>query len=376
MNWVKVIYASLLIVGALGISACQAQGIPNPRPVAVGTVTSINPMNAKRAAHTATLLTNGKVLLAGGFLDGGSAIAEAELYDPVSRTFSSVGGMSTARASHSATLLSNGKVLIAGGFNGDYLDTAELYDPSTNRFENAGKMVVARSGQVATLLKDGTVLLAGGVGTGWTFLASAEIYDPRTNRFTATGPMTTERESHTANLLKDGRVLITGGHKGRRAAITIYSSTEIFDPVRKSFTPAGDLVTKRHKHEGVLLDDGRVLVVGGSDERDGDGAYRNAEVFDPAKMTFRPVEQPMKQARYKLQGAVVRLRDGKILIAGGSDHAEVFDPATNSFSLASGNMGTKRLFATATLLASGQVLIAGGYHTANNVSNGAWIFKN
>jgi hypothetical protein len=333
-------------------------------------------MKSYRAAHTATLISDKKVLIAGGFVDGGRSIASTEVYDASTRNFAPAPEMSVARASHSATMLKNGKILIAGGFNGEYLDSAELFDPSTNRFEKAGKMVAPRSGHVAMLLNDGTVLLAGGVGTGWTFLSSAEIYDPRTNRFAPTSSMMTERESHTASLLNDGRVLITGGHKGRRAAITIYRSAEMYDPKLKTFSPVGDLTTKRHKHEAVVLDDGRVLVIGGSDEQDGAGAYRNCEVYDPQTKTFRSVTQTMVKSRYKLQGSVVRLPDGKILIGGGSDQAEIFDPKTSTFQLAEGPMGSNRLFSTATLLANGEVLIVGGYHTgSNNVSNGAWIYK-
>jgi hypothetical protein len=223
-------------------------------------------------------------------------------------------------------------------------------------------------------LKNGNILIAGGVGTGWTFLKNAEIYNPRTGAFSATGDMSTERESHTATLLNDGRVLITGGHKDRRANITRYRSAEIYDPVKGSFTPTGDLNVKRHKHEATLLADGRVLIIGGSDERDGNGAYQNAEVFDSVKGTFAAVENSMKTARYKLQGTAILLRNGKVLIAGGSDRAEVFDPASNSFSLAGGDFGTLRLFATATLLPNGKVLITGGYHNGNSISDGAWIF--
>jgi lipopolysaccharide export system protein LptA len=224
-------------------------------------------------------------------------------------------------------------------------------------------------------LNTGKVLLAGGVGTGWTFLADAELYDPLSNTFSATGGMTTARESHTATLLNDGKVLIAGGHKDRRTAITIYASTEIYDPKSGTFTPSGNLTVKRHKHDATLLADGRVLIIGGSDERDGDGAYRTAEVFDPANGRFTAVKNDMNTARYKLQGTTILLSNGKVLIAGGANRAEVFDPNTNSFSFADGDMGTKRLFATATLLKDGQVLITGGYMDGNVVSSNAWIYR-
>lgn len=362
------------------VPSCHAQVATDERKTETnaardGIVSAIRSMTTRRAAHTATLLGNGKVLIAGGFVGDGGGLSSAEVFDLTTKTFASAENMRAARAGHTATLLPNGKVLISGGYNGDYLNSAEVYDPTTNRFTSAGRMVTARSGHVATLLNDGKVLLAGGTGTGWTFLANAELYDPKTDTFTATGAMMTARESHTATLLKDGRVLITGGHKGRRADITIYTSAEIYHPARGTFTTAGNLTVKRHKHDATLLTDGRVLVIGGSDERDGDGAYRNAEIFNPMNGTFTAVKSNMNTARYKLQGTAILLKDGKVLIAGGANRVEVFDPMTNSFSTASGDMGTKRLFATATLLKDGQVLITGGYHNGNMVSANAWIYR-
>lgn len=370
----------ILVMSFAFIPSCRAQVATDEQKNQTnlardGVVSSIRNMNAKRAAHTATLLDNGKVLIAGGFVNNGGGLSSVELFDPTSSTFTSADNLAIARAGHTATRLLNGKILIAGGYNGDYLNSAEVFDPTTNRFTSAGRMVTTRSGHVATLLNNGKVLLAGGVGTGWTFLADAELYDPKTNTFTATGGMMAARESHTAALLNDGKVLITGGHKGRRADITIYTSAEIYNPANGAFAAAGNLTVKRHKHDATLLADGRVLIVGGSDERDGDGAYRNAEVFNPANGTFTAVKNNMNTARYKLQGTAILLRNGKVLIAGGANRAEVFDPKTNSFSYADGDMGTKKLFATATLLKSGQVLITGGYTDGSIVSANAWIYR-
>jgi hypothetical protein len=235
-------------------------------------------------------------------------------------------------------------------------------------------MITARSGHVATLLRNGKVLLAGGTVVGWTFLADTELFDPATNSFTATGSMLTARESHTATLLANGKVLIAGGHKGRRPSVTIYSSAEIYDPAAGTFMAAGNMTRVRHKHEATLLTDGRVLVVGGADERDGRGAYTSAEIYDPATGIFTGTGN-MNSARYKLQGTSVLLNDGKVLIAGGANRAEVFDPATNSFAYASGTLGTSRLFATATRLQNGQVLITGGYDDNNAASSNAWIYR-
>jgi len=339
-----------------------------------GVVNAIRSMTRQRAVHTATLLPNGNVLVAGGFAGDQNSLASAELFDPATGMFASAGDMSAPRAGHTATLLPTGKVLIAGGYNGNYLASAELYDPAARTFTSTSRMVTARSGHVAILLPNGKVLLAGGVGVGWTFLADAELYDPATNSFTATGNMLAARESHTATLLANGKVLIAGGHRGRRAAVTIYSSAEIYDPATGKFSVTGDMTRIRHKHEAALLADGRVLIIGGADERDGLAAYTSAEVYNPARGTFTATGN-MNSPRYKLQGTAVLLNNGKVLVAGGANRAEVFDSSRNTFSYAAGDMGTPRLFATATRLQNGQVLITGGYHGNISVSSNAWIYR-
>jgi hypothetical protein len=173
-----------------------------------------NPRAPLGEGDTATLLLDGRVLIAGG--DGSSAEAQrtaaAELYDPKTGEFSWTGSMMTPRAFHTATMLSDGRVLLAGGDNGSGINSsAELYDPSSGTFSPTGSMSSARQNQVATLLADGRVLVAGGdVGTG-NRIVSAELYDPATGQFSPTGNMTTARVNPTATTLLDGRVLIVGG---------------------------------------------------------------------------------------------------------------------------------------------------------------------
>lgn len=378
-NTKKSLLLSIFLLTVAFVPSCRSQVATDDlksqtNVVFDGALKATQSMSAQRASHTATLLNNGKVLIAGGFIGEENSLASAEVFDPATNGFSQTESMHVARSSHTATLLPNGKILIAGGFNGNYLDSAEIYDPTTGKFTLTAKMTMARSGHVAVLLNNGKVLLAGGVGTGWTFLAGAEIYDPKSNTFSATGAMTTPRESHTVTMLKDGQVLITGGHQGRRSAITIYASCEIYNPATGTFASAGNLTVKRHKHDAVLLADGRVLIVGGSDERDSAGAYRNAEIFNPTGKTFAAVSN-MNASRYKLQGTTILLKNGKVLVAGGASRAEVFDPTTDTFSFASGDMGTIRLFATATLLQNGRVLIVGGYDNRMAVSSNAWIYR-
>ncbi len=372
-----VLFLTLQILVSMAVPGCPISAGRTELPsnfMSRGSVQPIKEMNADRAAHTATLLNDGRVLIAGGFGNDEQSLTRAELFDPSSSSFSTTDDLDISRAGHSATLLPNGKVLIAGGYNGEYLDSSEIYDPKTGQFTRGERMTVARSGHTATTLSDGSILLAGGVGKGWSFLAEAEVYDPLTGKFAAVGSMTTPRESHTATLLNDGRVLIAGGHKDRRANITIFSSTEVYDFRRRIFEPSSDMTMRRHKHDAVLLNDGRVLIAGGSDERDGRPAYTSMEQFDPATGRFRKAGD-MRSARYKLQGTVVVLSNGKVLLAGGSDRAEVFDPSRGVTDVVAGTFGTKRLFATATRLKNDRVLITGGYDDSLKVGSGAWVYN-
>ena len=338
---------------------------------------SVNPaaaMTSERSGHTATLLPNGKVLIAGGMNGNGNYHDAVEIFDAAANSFSTGPRMSARSVSHSATLLPDGKVLIAGGFNGDYIKNAELYDPATNRFTPTGPLTAPRSDHLAVLLGNGKVLIIGGVGSGYTFLSTAEIYDPATGRFTATGSMTTAREGHTATLLRNGKVLVAGGHKDRREAMTVFSSAELYDPASGKFTPTGDMTIIRHKHAAVLLSNGNVLIAGGSDKRDSRGQYASAEIYDSSMGVFRSVGN-MNSARYKLTSAMVLLKDGRALIAGGSSRVEVYDPSRNTFGLVSGELDTARFFSSATLLSDGNVLIVGGYGEGGAATRSTWIYR-
>jgi hypothetical protein len=341
-----------------------------------GQVESIAAMSRPRAAHTATRLSDGRVLVAGGFGTNGGDEAGAELFDPRTGQFTPAHPMSVGRQSHTATLLSDGRVLIVGGYDpaGERLPTAELYDPETQRFSLTGSMAAARADHTATLLDDGRVLIVGGTGAGFTFLATAELYDPSSEKFVPTGPMSVPRESATATRLADGRVLVAGGHAGRHEDIHVYATAELFDLRTGRFRRVGDMVTPRHKHDAVLLADGRVLIVGGSDARDDLGLFDPAEIFDPATESFL-ADATLHAARYKMRGTTVVLADGQALICCGTSQAEVFDPVSDSFHGIPGSVGDGPLFAAAARVGPQTVLVTGGYSLSGPATAAAWLIE-
>lgn len=342
---------------------------------APGRVEPTGSMAVPRAVHTATLLPTGRVLVAGGCATTGCDVddrsATAELYDPASGAFGPTGSMATRRDGQTATLLPNGRVVLAGGWGrGGVLASAELFDPATGTFTPTGSMTGPRGGATATLLADGRVLVAGGEDDQRP-LATAELYDPRTGSFAPTGHLTTPRMAHAAAPLPDGRVLIAGGSV---APGVILATAEIYDPATGTFTPTGAMAVPRHKLAAATLVDGRVLVVGGSDDRDAGGRYATVEVFDLRRGSFAAAGS-MATQRYKLTDAVVRLPSGRVLVAGDGAQAEVFEPAADAFHPTAGGVDTGRRFATATVLPNGDALIVGGYDARIDVTARAWVFR-
>jgi len=370
----------LLVAVVTGAAACpsleQAPG-PDPGVAGVstdGTLHPAAPMHHSRAAHTATLLPEGHVLVVGGM--GPEASASAERYDPTSDSFTELPGPHVPRSSHTATRLTDGTVLVTGGYGpgNRYLRSAERFDPATETWHQAGVMTEARAGHLAVPLVDGRVLLIGGVGSGWTFLQSAEIYDPATGQFTATGSMAVPRESHVAVRLGDGRVLVVGGHAGRREQMVLYASAELYDPVIGRFTPTGSMGTPRHKHDAVLLADGSVLVTGGADRRDNRGQYNTVERYDPATGRFEP-QPPMALTRYKHAGTTLLLADGRVLVAGGADRVEVYDPTEGSSTVVASDPRLPGLFSAVVPLPDGGALITGGYGDDITGRGGTWRYR-
>jgi WD40 repeat protein len=315
-------------------------------------------MSVARGGHTATLLQDGRVLVAGGSWDG-----SAELYDPATGAFGPTGRLNAIRtAGATATLLPDGRVLVAGGSDDSAaqqpLASAELYDPRTGTFMPTGSMAKARSGQSATLLSDGRVLIAGGFDSAGGVLSSAELYDPMTGMFTPTGPMARARSEQTATLLRDGRVLLVGGSNGLTVPDSAASSAELYEPGTGKFVPTGSPGTSRSAgHTATLLPDGRVLVAGGNTSGWQERPIGTAEVYDPTTGRF-VTTRSMHDAR---DGATATLlEDGRVLVVGGDVRTtELYDPATGGFS-STGSTVYPRASQSATLLADGRVLIVAG----------------
>ena len=338
-------------------------------------------LQTARGFHTATLLNNGQVLIAGGANKASDpscvgGIVSAELYDAYASASTPTGSMAAPRYAHTATLLQNGNVLVVGGF-GDTSDcqgvgaqaqnTAELYNPGAGSFSMTGNMSIPRGGHTATLLTNGKVLIAGGgdQGVGGKGSATAELYDPSTGAFTQTGSMAVARFRHTATLLKDGRVLIVGGVPLDSSIPT--STAELYDPATGIFTTTtGGMTTAREEHAATLLNDGTVLITGGESPVMGSSDLQltaTAEVYNPSPGLFVPTGS-MTEAR-DLHTATL-LMDGTVLIAGGGNSsatAELYDLTPNSFTKTGGmEFGRAGHTATAMSLPDGIfcVLVVGG----------------
>ena len=342
-----------------------------PGSSTAGSVTAGPSMLEPRSGHSATLLPDGKVLIAGGMRRNQDFYKSTELYDPAKGKFERAGDMTMARVGHAAVLLPSGKVLIAGGWIGQgCTDSAELYDPATRRFTPIAKMTNRRGNPSATLLGDGDVLIAGGGdhdSPGG--ISSAELFHSATLSFQAIGPMHYGRISHTATLLKDGRVLIVGG-RGE----TLATVAELYDPKTKKFSETGRLLTARYKHTAGLLPDGRVLIAGGSDERDWHGKLSSTEIYDPATGKFSSAAA-LNDARFKLPDTAEALNNGEVIIAGGSREVEIFDPSSGRFKIAARQMHDQRHFMTETKLKDGSVLLAGGYPDNDAGTAETWLFR-
>jgi hypothetical protein len=238
---------------------------------AAGTWSPVAPMGSERGSPCAVRLTSGKVLVAGGWnLVGDMSLATAEVYDPVGNSWAATSSpMSITRGDGATcTLLSNGKVLVAGGWTGKTANvtiaTADLYDPATDSFSPTGSMAARRNSHTATLLASGEVLVTGGFDG--TAISSAERYSPATGLWTPAGNLPAATGVQTATLLASGKVLVAGGcfdyaHRGNAASDR---GAFLYDPAAGTWMTTASLPWGLNSAVALPLASGDVLLVGGT----------------------------------------------------------------------------------------------------------------
>lgn len=358
----------LLATCLLGVAA--AAGIAAVQPVSVqasgttGLWSKAGGLITGREEHTATLLRDGNVLIAGGTDGRNTALASAEIYHPATNRWTPAHSMAAARFDHTATLLPSGKVLVVGGLAGPLpfgsLASSELYDPTTDSWSASAPMRVSRARQTATLLQDGRVLVVGGLslvvregGLVPSVATGAEVYDPTSNRWSTTAQVGFDRLDQTATLLADGRVLVAGGH----GDVTTFNSTEIYDPSADRWISAAPMGARRFGHAATLLSDGDVLVVGGNGN-DTDTPLTSAEIYDPRTNLWVTVAS---MDAVHVNHTVTLLGNGTVMVVGVTWFAarpEFYDLGRNQWSVTGPSM--YRYQHTATRLPDGKVLIVGG----------------
>jgi len=351
--------AAATILTAFLCHAGQITALAGPGPL-VPTAS----MGTGRSYHTATLLADGSVLVAGGEtcvlladgggcdMDGTATTATAEIYDPRTATWSQTGSMVVSREGATAIRLANGKVLVAGGNSLPYwsftwLDvaSAELYDPATGTWSLTGSLNSASDYGMLTLLANATVLAIGAS-------TSAYLYHPDTGTWTATGSMANGHIGGTATQLANGQVLVAGGFT--TTAYQSIASPEVYDPVSGTWSVVGAMVWPRASHSAALLSDGSVIVADGNGSVGGVAtALTSAEIFQPSTGSWSATTSTTHT--HTDQRSVLLIDGTFLLVDMGS---EVYDPVARTWTLTSG--ATSNYGETATALKDGSVLVAGG----------------
>ena len=342
------------------LCACGGDPVTTPeQPIFETGLHEVGKMTRPRSAHVATLLQNGKVLIAGGLeelpavLEGPPTpdtdipqpkrLVSAEIFDPETGISTPTGDLAVSRSEDHGILLPDGRVLIIPG-NPNL--PVERYDARSSRFSVVAVLPGRFAIRTATLLPDGKVFL--------TSKSYAGVFDPTIGRFSLASRMDSSRAGYTATLLKDGRVLIVGGQiVGGDAELP--GRNVIYDPSSGDFSEAGNLQFDRVHHKAVLLQDGRVLIAGGL-EADQQTHVQTAEIYDPDTNTFSPAGISLIQPI-----AASLLPSGKVfLIHRLNGDIVLYDPATHTFDPTGHSMGSLRQWATVTPLEDGRVMVAGG----------------
>jgi hypothetical protein len=340
-----------------------------------GLYSSAGSLATARYGHTATLLNDGRVLIVGGSGVGVPALASYEIIDPVKTTTPFYGAIDSGRIGHTATRLPDGKVLIAGGFDGSsYLNTTVIIDPVAGTYTPAPAMTFARGLHTATLLADGTLLIAGGKN-GTILPGGHELRDPVSGVFTAYSSSFTTRIAHSATLLPNGKVLIVGGAD---AAMGAQQPALTYDPdpgVNNFTAETANLATNRYNHNAVLLPNGTVLITGGQTDSISNPPLtvtKSAEIYNYQVNIFDPASSPLVSARGEHRANIIPSTPPTVLLTGGKNtanalnSAELYDITSRTFASIP-MLSSHQSHATA-LLPGGRVAIFGGYSSTSKTS--------
>mgnify|MGYP001358622241 CR=1 FL=1 len=345
------------------------------------------PLQLPRYEHTATLLQDGNVLLAGGLDINGVGIGNGELYNPSTDSWSLTGMMSAARGNYDTTLLPDGRVLAVAGKSSELgnIGSTEAYNPATNQWNWLAADGLTRNAHQVTLLPNGLVMISGGllihkrgtfsayktIATDKIETTSVQHFDMVTGKTTEATPLTHARKEHRSLLLADGRVLIIGGLVNETVDgpnIDSLNSTEIYDHASDSWSLGAVMTQGRGLHTATTLPDGKILVTGGLNTAR--QPLNSAELYDQTTDSWAPVGS-MSQARDGHTATL--LSDARVLVVGGNGtsaglsltSAEIYDPSSNSWSSAR-NMLDGRSHHTTVQLNDGRVLVAGGLLGTDN----------
>ena len=315
---------NLLVAGGSHRSASTEAEVYDP---ATRTWTPTSTMVIHRESHTATLLPNGKVLVTGGKDAQENASRRCELFDPETQSWTETGPMATPRFNHTATRLDDGRILIAGGYRSaqtsppEPLSSTEFYDPASGAWKTGPSMIEPHALHTATALPDNTILIAGGVP-----YASSERYDPMENAWLPAAPLHDRRYGHTATILAEGAVLVLGGTDVSPARSTL-ATAEIYDPQQDAWSLTTPMANARNNHAATRLMDGMVMVSGGRTNPGPtgfNGSLSSAEIYDPAQASWTSAGHMARERDYHTASM---LEDGTLLVAGGTENGRYWNSA-------------------------------------------------
>jgi len=343
-----------------------------------GSITAADDMHTPRYNHTATLLGNGMILVAGGTSNGELSLDSCEIFDPDTGTWSITGDLSRSRMRHGASSLPSGSVLISGGYMGvagahpsllehfsassaRSLASCEIFDPSQGDFRNTSPMSVGRFWHASVALPDGRVMAIGGLNVSDGALSSCEVFDPQSGSWKTAASMNTPRARFSTTVLDDGRILVSGGHDGMDKSPM--KGCELYEPEQNRWIAASDMIRPRGYSAAVRMEDGRVMVSGGF-SGEGTPDWDDAEIYDPPKDSWE-LTSKMSFPRHNHEMFIIP--GGEVMVAGGSNcqsgmcHSglEYYDPESDTWH-ESNLVVLGRKWTTSVVLANGSAVISGG----------------